>query len=49
MYLVGLEVEVLEEDLVVEVLVEDQEGVLVEALGVDLAVVLEARDEAGDP
>lgn len=44
-----LEVEVSEEDLVVEVLVEDQEVGLVEVLGADLVVVLEARDEAGDP
>lgn len=49
MYLVVLEVEVSEEDLEVGVLVEDLEGGLVEVLGVDLAVVLEARDEAGDP
>lgn len=48
-YLVVLEVEVSEGDLVVEVLVEDQEGGLVEALEADLAVVQEARDEAGDP
>lgn len=49
MYLVVLEVEVSEEDLVVEVLVEDQEGGLVEGLVADLVVVLEARDEAEDP
>lgn len=44
-----LEVEVSEEDLEEEVLVEDQEGGPVEDRGGDLAVALEARDEAGDP
>lgn len=48
-YLVGLEVVVWEEVLVVEVLVGDQEGGLVEGLGADLVVVQEAEDEAVDP
>lgn len=47
--LVELEVEVWEEVLVVEVLVEDQEGGLVGDLGADLVAVLEAVGEAADP
>lgn len=49
LYLVVLGVEVLEVVLVVGVLVEGQEGGLVEDLGADQVVVQEAKDEAMDP
>lgn len=49
LYLVVLGVEVSEVVLVVGVLVEGQEGGLVEDLGADQVVVQEAKDEAVDP